>query len=273
MMRTDQLVGIVRQHIDDGTEYFVEDETSILSVSDCVLWLTKGFLKRAKAEFIAQLKAKRNILCADYVDDPERAELQEFIDIYVAASIRQLLHFNSAMPGKPACLVSHHSDPRIAGVRSQGASYKVGYFGELTNARHRDELAATVDFIPVNTREPDEAWMGRLADYSLHYAIRQPQPFDGFKPFLKGFTAAACGAAIVVPLGESDAQYYLGREYPFVLQDESLSSVQEMLKFAAASFGGPEWRFAQTIMDSVRDRSSAEHVAGEFARFLSMVRE
>lgn len=270
-MRTDQLIDIVRRHAGNEVECFIEDETSVLAVTDSILWLTKGFLKRADAGRLAQLKVKRNILCADYVDDPERADHRAFIDIYVAASIRQLLHLNSAVPDKPACLVSHHVDTRVTQVRSHATLFKVGYFGELANARYKDHLTALVDFISINTRAPDDAWIDALPNYCVHYAVRQPRPFDGFKPFLKGFTAAACGAAIIVPFGESDAEYYLGPEYPFVLHDDNLSSVREMLRTVADAFGGPDWRFAETIMASVRERSSERHVAGDFAHFLSLI--
>ena len=112
-----------------------------------------------------------------------------------------------------------------------------------------------------------------MPNYSLHYAVRQPHPFDGFKPFIKGFTAAACGAAILVPLDESDALYYLGHDYPFALKDNSLSSVREAIEYAEECFGGPEWRFAHTIMDSVRERCSARQVAEDFRRFLAIARQ
>ena len=94
------------------------------------------------------------------------------------------------------------------------------------------------------------------------------------KPFSKSvwITAAACGAVIVVPLSEGDAQYYVGHDYPFALKDDSLPAVREMLERAEAAFGGTEWRFAQSIMDSVRDRCSPRHVAGDFAHFLATAR-
>ena len=272
VMRTDQLIAIVRERIGEDTDCIIDDEQSVLSARDSILWLTKGFIRRADPELLDQLKKRRNVLCADHVDSLEHDDQVEFIDIYVAASVRQLLHFNEALPDNQSCLVSHHADARATCVQSQTSRFNIGYFGELDNARYRDELKEVVDFVPINTRTVEDDWATQLPNYSLHYAVRQPRPFDGFKPFLKGFTAAACGAAILVPLDEGDALYYLGHDYPFAPKDDSLLSVREAIKYAEESFGGPEWRYAHTIMDSVRERSSARQVAEDFKHFLAIAR-
>jgi hypothetical protein len=86
---------------------------------------------------------------------------------------------------------------------------------------------------------------------------------DGFKPFLKGFTAAHCRANIIVPKGESDAIYYLSSDYPYLLADESLTSVLDMIERTKASFGGEEWRRGLEIMETVRQRSSPEQIGSE----------
>ena len=269
-MRSDQLIEIGRRYGNIADDFAVVDETTVGQLSGNILWLTKGFLRRINPEDLAELGTK-NVLCADYVDDAERDELAEYIAVYIASSIRQFLHFGSARPDKIVHLVTHHADPALAGVRCQHDHFKLGYFGELANTRYLDELGDAVDFVRTNTRLPDSQWVQRLPDYSCHYAVRKQRQSDGFKPFLNGFTAAACGANIIVPLHESDARYYLGHEYPFVMQDHSAQAVLDMVAFAKQSFGGPEWKLGQLIIESVKQRSSPEFVAAELRGLVSLV--
>jgi hypothetical protein len=106
----------------------------------------------------------------------------------------------------------------------------------------------------------------------VHYAVRNRRPIDGFKPFLKGFTAAHCRSNIIVPRSEGDAIYYLTSDYPYLLEDESLNSVSYMIARVRASFGSDEWRRGLEIMDSVRRRSSPDQVAGELEALIDLYR-
>ena len=110
--------------------------------------------------------------------------------------------------------------------------------------------------------------MQRLAGYSLHYAARPPSQKNGAKPFLKGFTAAHCGANVIVTADDGDASYYLGDDYPYLLQSRSEADIKTMLLFARESFRGREWLLGQEAMARVRNLSSASHVAQEFRRIM-----
>ena len=72
-----------------------------------------------------------------------------------------------------------------------------------------------------------------------------------------------------MPKTEGDAIYYLGSDYPYLLQDDGLGSVLEMIERVKASFGSEEWRRGLEIMDSVRRRSSPEQIGSEIEALLS----
>jgi hypothetical protein len=63
--------------------------------------------------------------------------------------------------------------------------------------------------------------------------------------------------------GGSDARYYLGSDYPYILKDETLNSVLEMIDYAKASFGGAEWQRGLEIMKSVRQRCEPAQIESE----------
>ena len=111
-----------------------------------------------------------------------------------------------------------------------------------------------------------------LRECNVHYALRKARRIDGFKPFLKGFTAASCRSNIIVPRDESDARYYLGSDYPFILKDESLNAVLEMIEHAKSSFAGAEWRRGLEIMESVRQRCDPTQIASQLKALLARCR-
>ncbi len=245
------------------------DETDLPGVSACWLILTKGFLVTTTKDEMASLKQKGHTLCADFLDYRLRPELFEFIDLFIASSISQSVYLTDRCSAKPVHRITHHTDPRIQGLRAQNGSCRFGYFGELKNARYRCELGERIDFHETTPHKKNANWISHLSSYSTHYAVRHSHPQDEFKPFLKGFTAAECGANIITSIEENDVLAYLGPEYPYLLKDDSLESVLEMIDFTKESYGGPEWQAALEIMRTVRDRCSIKQVRQELVSLLS----
>ena len=116
VMRGDQLADIAHQRLTGKVKSSVVNEAGLEEQRDALVVLTKGFLKRAAVDDLVCLKQHGNTLCADYVDHPERPELHELIDVYIAASIRQYIHFVDTYADKAVHLLSHHADPRLAGT-------------------------------------------------------------------------------------------------------------------------------------------------------------
>lgn len=272
LMRGSQLTEIARQRLDGKAEIGNVNELHLGEQRDSLLVLTKGFLKDATLDDLVRLKERGNIICVDYVDDPDRRELHEAIDVYIAASIRQFTNYAGTYPDKLVHLVSHHADPRLNGMQGPKGYCNVGYFGEIVNARHAAELQGKIDFCLIDTKFAEPSWIPRLSHCNVHYAVRNRRPIDGFKPFLKGFTAAHCHSNIIVSETESDAIYYLSSDYPYLLTDESLRSVLDMIDRVKASFGDEEWRRGLEIMESVRQRSSPQQIGSEIEALISLFR-
>ncbi|MGZ8416901.1 MAG: hypothetical protein ACXWVQ_07940, partial [Methyloceanibacter sp.] len=56
---------------------------------------------------------------------------------------------------------------------------------------------------------------------------------------------------------------------PYLLEDESLQSVLDMIDRVKASFASDEWHRGLEIMASVRRRSSPEQIGSELATLLT----
>lgn len=271
IMRGYQLSEIARKSLGEDAQVRYLNDTEAQAQSGTTLFLTKGYLQRATPSDLAALKERGNILCADYVDDPARGDLNELIDVYIASSISQFINYSKRFPDRVVHHITHHVDPRLGRIRGQTDNCRFGYFGVLGNTRYRSELNGIVDFVPTNTNVADSDWILRLGDYNVHYGVRSPLEADVFKPFLKGFTAAHCHSNLLVTKREGDARYYLGSEYPYILQDNSLASVSEMLRYIEETFGGPEWLRGLEIMKSVRQRTVPLQIAGEIKELLARI--
>jgi len=160
----------------------------------------------------------------------------------------------------------------LSGIKGPDDRCRIGYFGEIANARYVNELQDTINFCLVDTATANATWIPKLRECNVHYALRKARRIDGFKPFLKGFTAASCRSNIIVPRDESDARDYLGSDYPFILKDESLNAVLEMIEHAKSSFAGAEWRRGLEIMESVRQRCDPTQIASQLKALLARCR-
>ncbi|MCJ7874828.1 hypothetical protein [Phaeobacter sp. J2-8] len=230
-----------------------------------VVVLAKGFLKMTTPDELRALR-RDNILIADFVDEPPRKELIGEIDMLMASSLCGYRDYLSYFPNVPASHVTHHVDTRIA--RCEEAStedFRAGYFGELVNTIQHEDIEELVDFNLVDTSKPSNDWINALENYNFHYAFRQSRGIDGAKPFLKGFVAAHRGANMMIQKSAGDASFYLGADYPYLMDnDASPEEIAEALRHARDSMGGPEWHYAREIMREVQARSSLQHVLGEF---------
>ena len=269
-MRGEQLSAMVRKHARDRLVVRYTDETGVTDLRNSVIWATRSFLADATPEELERLRAANNIICADYLDFPPRPLLHPHIDVYIAASVSQLNWLRKTFPRKTVHHVTHHADPATARVRVPVDFCNIGYFGEIPNAKYRAELQGLVGFVQTNNanyRRRD--WVYSLRHYNMHYAVRtwfyptrDPGP-GSFKPFTKGFNAAHCRANIIVPGTESDAEHYLGGDYPYMLADDSLKTVREMVEFAKDSFRGPEWFGGLEVMAELRRATAPARIAQE----------
>jgi hypothetical protein len=234
------------------------------ALRDRVVVVTKWALKELSAAEIAALAARNVAVIGSWDDmlpDPEKVAAT---DATMALSHRQTLDMRRLYPDRPAYFVTHHVNPQVPPIEPPADRLRTGYFGHLPNTVRPPSLAGMVELVDIPTSVVDTAWLAALPRFNAHWILRRRKPIDGWKPFLKGFLAARCGAVPVVARDEEDALFYLGDDYPFFVRGLSEAELETDMAEMAAAFGGPEWRHARAIMDQVAARSTDDLVCAEF---------
>ena len=258
-MRAKNFLNVLENFDARGLNY---SYTSSLDQTGRGLFLTKGVLQDISPEQLAKLQAKNWFIAADYVDALPREDLAPFIDVYIASSIAGYIRYRTRFPNKLAFRLDHLVDHRLKAATQQEYC-RVGYFGELANAKYKEDLAGQIDFHSVNTKSPNDDWLGALPKYNVHYCIRSARSFDGDKPFLKGFTAAHCNSLLLVNRDEGDVLYMLSPEYPYFCEP-TLESIEETLSSIAAQWGKEEFTEAHKLVAKLRIPSSNESVVKQW---------
>jgi hypothetical protein len=274
VMRGSQLSTLLRPHF--LKERAISYKSADKIVKNSVIFLTKGALKAASIEWLQRLKELKNTVLADFVDDiPDPSKLP-YIDMLVASSISGYKHYMTNLSHIPTALLTHHVDPRVHKIAGSNKTAKhrcaVGYFGELVNTKWSSLISEHVEFHGVDTSKQNAEWISKVPSYNCHYAVRERRSIDGFKPFLKGFTAATADSNIIIQRNEGDAAYYLGDDYPFLLDTNAgEAEILEMITNVTQSFGSPEWRYGLDIMTEVKERSSNAAIVREFKSLLKEI--
>lgn len=274
VMRGEQLSGLIKEHF-AGTRD-VSYTSNGAEIKNSILFLTKGYIKDSSISDLEKLKKAGNILLCDFVDDIPDKEKINIVDALIASSISGYKHYMTNIAHIPSFHITHHVDPRVLhkvmGTRREFSRCEIGYFGELVNTQNTENISQLVQFHNVDTSKQDASWIDQIADYNCHYAVRQRRGIDGFKPFLKGFTAAATGSNIIIQANEGDAAYYLGSDYPYLVSDtpseeEIISTIQK----AKESYKTKEWDYALDIMRDIQNRSSMSHIRSEFDQLIKII--
>ena len=270
IMRGKQLADIARKFL--GSEFAVRYADIRRDCTNSDVLLTKGALKDLEPVELERLIKKGNRLYFDPADEIIPDDKVAFAHVIVAASLCAYDGFSERYHTKPIKLVHHHVDPRVVSRarKFRHSMFRAGYFGELGNTIRTDGVSQKVDFHNVSTKVQNSRWITKLSGYSLHYAIRKPRSTDLFKPFLKGFMAAVCGANIFIQNEEKEAVRWLGEDYPFLLLEEPTeATILEHLDCIRDSFGSPEWERGLDRMRSIQARIAEVRIAGQLKDMLS----
>ena len=264
LLRSYQLRELALQRLDDlGLR---ADVAQRFTHAGALLVFNKNALTAIRLRHLAVLRALGNRIIGDPVDgefEPERLRLCHRL---MASSYSQLAAFQLCFPDIPSDYVGHHVDVRIPEIAPPEDRARIGYFGELSNARHRETIWDRVAFILTDTsRAQDCAWMDRLKEFNVHYLIRAPGPNSVLKPFTKGFIAAHCGAPAIVDKADGEARHFLPDDYPYFVDGASERDVRAMLSRVTTEFSSVSWRYAQSAMAKIKQRQSRDAIASQFA--------
>ena len=269
ILRGEQLSALVGKHHAERYDMrYVSDTTDL---RDHVVVLTKGALWVRRPDEIAALKARNVAVIASWDDgipDPDKVRAA---DAQMAVGIRQMVEMNRLFPDHPTYFVTHHVNPQLPTVVPPTDRLRTAYFGTRLNTHCPEALSHLVEIVGIDTTRRGQNWMDALHRHNCHWIIRRLQEFDGWKPMLKAFVAARCGAVAIVARDDGDAAYYFGDDYPFYVRGVSAAELEEDMAGFVSAFGGPEWRMAQAIMAQIAARSTDAHVAAEFKAMIDAV--
>lgn len=273
VMRGQQLSEIAKKALPPANKvYFTSSD---YNYKHCILFLTKYTIYALSPKDLRKLKKKHNRLIFDPIDGPIPANRLKYADIVVAASDTIYKDYKKTLPSSiKVFLVDHHADPRIKTLdwSKRPTTLRAGYFGEYLNTVITPEIKKRVDIIPVDNTRQNNYWLEKLPEYNLHYAIRQARDVFPNKPFLKGFTAAHCGANILIQASEKEAVRWLGRDYPYLLRGKvTEKNILEMLKYAKKSFGSKEWERGLKIMHGIKEKTSEEAIGKQLVELFAEV--
>lgn len=214
-----------------------------------------------------------NRIFVDPVDEGLTPGQLAAADVVVAASRSAFSEYRRAWPTAQVRLLNHHVDPRLERAAASAppvAGFRAGYFGELVNTVDTPAIRSRVDFVSVDTSRESTEWIGKAPLYSVHYAIRQRRALDDHKPFLKGFTAAACGAVVLTQRSEQEPRNWLPDDYPYWLEGEATEeNIVDALDMIRGDVDSTRWREAQRAMQEIAAHTSTQTIASDLVELFA----
>lgn len=266
VMRGEQLSKITQKYIRKPVHFTSTD----YKYKNCILYLPKWTVYSLKEIQFQKLKENQNTLIFDMLDG-ELPEIKiKYADIVIAPSKTILESYKKQLPkNKNIFLIDHHVDPRIKNIKwtKRPKTIRVAYFGEVPNAVITPKIKQVVDVIPVSNLEQKTDWFNKLPNYNLHYAIRQKRDVYPNKAFIKGFTAAHCGANILIQDSEKEAVRWLGKNYPYLLKGKVTErKILNMLSYIQKSYGSKEWKRGLEIMEKIKKQTSEKVIGNQIVK-------
>jgi hypothetical protein len=224
-------------------------------------------------------------MVVDYVDAETAPWPKIPVDVHIAASGALEQHLSARLEAHPelarsaeTCVMrlDHHADPSLDGFWPDRPrdELRLFYFGRAKNRTLPRSLADRVVHPAYHGLGLEDEHRGVLATANMHYAVREmPPPPErrAFKPFTKGFTAAACGAHILVNRQADDAEAYLGADYPFLISDCSKDAIAGGMDLAQSMVGTPKWSDALSVMADIRASVEPKRITAQLEAILAAV--
>lgn len=293
-LRGDQLVSLLRPHLEDRITLRVQPFHAGLmpyAAMKALSWtvprqsvfiVVKSAARGLTRKHLEPLRQRGAIIGFDCVDMPISDIDFDLFDFVIAASIagqRAIKDWlqTSGQQDVPVKLLHHHADQRLyEGKKPDHQTFRCGYVGMPENVLIPERLDSKVQMIPVKYSSDFGNALPRIRDLSCHYAVRPDvqEPMStgrAFKPFTKGFTAAACGANILVNRSIDDAADLLGDDYPYLVNSTDGSEVERVYTRAQDDFGGPTWRDAIERMHGLWNTVAPTTLADNMSEIIDQV--
>lgn len=280
-MRCDQLCQIARETIDSRWSFEVarlphfRDTAALDTIIEDLSGYVVVFLKRAYNVFtsdqLKRLGEQASKLVVDHVDAPTNPLPDCPFDLHLCASIAGTHALRTHLNGPNSKETSsgvrvetliHHSDPRIGWTDfRRDVDVRVGYFGVPKNTI---PPRCGVQMPQYDGSQLSNEFLNLMAETNVHYAVR-PTPHKNpkllFKPFTKGFNAAAAGAHVLVNRDVHDAVEHLGYDYPFFIEGTTEEDISTGIERLRQAVGTGTWTDAFDAVNHMRQRSLPSYSA------------
>ncbi len=221
------------------------------------------------------LQHRARAVLFDYVDTDMATVSMRGADVHLCASFAQYEYLAQRkginLEGSVEFLL-HGFDTRFEVASPHGGEKLTAvYIGASENVFIPKQLRSKVVMLEASTPQEMTAVFSQTGKYNFHYCVRPPTFSENrivFKPFTKGFTAAVCGANVIVNREVHDAEALLDIDYPYFVDALDSAEIIEVFGSAEAGVGSPEWQRARKTMNELIEKSSPDAVADSFDRIL-----
>ena len=293
ILRADQLCRLAQRHLGERYDFATLPIPGMNHAWRQSLWVklrheaiyifVKDAIDRLDREHLAALRRKAVAICVDYVDRSLEFLRPDSVDLHISASIAgeaalRTLVAASTDSDKPAgaatALLLHNTDERLETLRLRPLdTARVVYFGGPGNTRLTNYARSVVDVVSAELSKDMNANFRKLEAYNAHYCVRPdeegPTLRRPFNPFTKGFTAAVCGANVIVNRSVDDAVAFLGADYPFLIKSATDGEIDAGLRRLVDAYGGDDWVRAQKAIAALRQRVSPVAIAADLDDLLT----
>jgi hypothetical protein len=237
--------------------------------------LSKSILKKINEVQISLLKINNNKLIIDPVDESFDELLINYIDGIICSSLSQYKFYKLLIKKRKLDIkvfhILHHVDLELINRdKEELLNFKALYFGNQHRTFCTSEISKFVDFKFLNTKDYRENDFLVLDKYNFHYCIDSKKSYEQFKPLTKVFLAAEYNAIVIIGRHE-ESQYYLGKNYPYYVDEINEINILGVLAKSKNDFHEKNRRYllAKQIMKDVKMRSSQNLIKKEIKYFIS----
>lgn len=281
-MRVGQLSRIVRAHYPSeievsvrpmaGRHGFFRALSAMLLPKDAVFIVPKRLAYSWPDEAIGALRkaTRARAILLDYVDANLDNVFPDGVDVHLSTSFAGKVGLDERLASIEGTgltrVLLHNVDERVKRVpeKIDAVSLHMLYLGIPKTTYIPDAIRSKLDIRPASTPDEFAVALGLLESANAHYCVRPDpgkSPTRKFKPFTKGFTAAWCGATMLVNRQTDDAAHFLGEDYPYMVDAPTEADICEMHARMCDDVGGPDWCEALGRGRAMADQVSPKKLA------------
>jgi len=173
---------------------------------------------------------------------------------------------------KPIFVIPHHWDSTFRNLPKKEYSttpyfYFLGYKGHANqNCLYLDELYSKG---LINEIRGNKTWLNDRPENGCQFNIRYYESWEYcFKPATKVTCAASMGS-VIITTNDWSVQDILPKEYPYLLLDDSLESVETMIEKVKTTYNKSEWFLAKEIMKQINIDYSLDNIIQLYVQLLN----